>query len=63
MASCFRPGVTNLAWVAAVAIYVALEKLPAAAAHGSARIAGAGLIVSGAVVLAYDLTVTAPASL
>jgi predicted metal-binding membrane protein len=52
----------SLAWVAAVAIYVAFEKLLPRSPWLS-RIAGAGLIVSGAVVLAYGLTVTAPASL
>ncbi len=62
MALLFVAGVMNLAWVAAVAIYVAFEKLLPRSPWLS-RIAGVGLIVSGGLVLAYGLTVTAPASL
>ena len=62
MALLFVAGVMNLAWVAAVAIYVAFEKLLPSSPWLS-RIAGVGLIVAGAVVLAYGLTVTAPAPL
>jgi predicted metal-binding membrane protein len=62
MALLFVAGVMNLAWIAAVAIYVAFEKL---LPHNQwlSRIAGVGLIVSGGLVLAYGLTVTAPPSL
>ena len=62
MALLFVAGVMNLAWVAAVAIYVAFEKLLPRSPWLS-RAAGVGLIVAGAVVLARGLTVTAPASL
>jgi predicted metal-binding membrane protein len=62
MALLFVAGVMNLAWVAAVAIYVAFEKLLPGSLWLS-RIAGVGLIVSGGLVLAYGLTVTAPPSL
>jgi predicted metal-binding membrane protein len=59
MALLFVAGVMNLAWVAAVAIYVAFEKLLPRSPWLS-RAAGVGLIVSGGLVLAHGLTVTAP---
>ena len=62
MALLFVAGVMNLAWVAAVAIYVAFEKLLPSSLWLS-RVAGAGLIVAGGLVLAYGLIVTAPPSL
>jgi predicted metal-binding membrane protein len=62
MALLFVAGVMNLAWVAAVAIYVAFEKL-LPPNQWLSRAAGVGLIVSGGLVLAYGLTVTAPAPL
>jgi predicted metal-binding membrane protein len=52
----------NLAWVAAVAIYVAFEKLLPHSPWLS-RAAGAGLIAAGGVVLALGLGATASASL
>jgi predicted metal-binding membrane protein len=54
MALLFVVGVMNLVWVAAVAIYVAFEKLPPGSPWLS-RAAGIGLIVSGGLVLAYGL--------
>jgi predicted metal-binding membrane protein len=62
MALLFVAGVMNLAWVAAVAIYVAFEKL-LPRSQWLSRAAGVGLIVSGGLVLAHGLTVTAPAPL
>jgi predicted metal-binding membrane protein len=62
MALLFVAGVMNLAWVAAVAIYVAVEKLLPRSPWLS-RIAGVGLIVAGAVVLVRGLVVTGAASL
>ena len=61
MALLFVSGVMNLAWIAAVAIYVAFEKLLPHSPWLS-RAAGVGLIVSGAVVFARGF-VTAAASL
>ena len=62
MALLFVAGVMNLAWVAAVAIYVACEKLLPRSPWLS-RAAGVGLIVSGGLVLAHGLTVAAPTPL
>ena len=62
MALLFVAGVMNLVWIAAVAIYVGFEKLLPRSPWLS-RAAGVGLIVSGLVVLARGLTVTASASL
>lgn len=62
MALLFVVGVMNLAWVAAVAIYVAIEKLLPRSPWLS-RIAGVVLMVAGAVVLARGYFVAAPASL
>jgi predicted metal-binding membrane protein len=62
MALLFVSGVMNLAWVAAVAIYVAFEKLLPRSPWLS-RAAGVGLIVAGGIVLAHGLTATASASL
>ncbi|MEH2518746.1 putative metal-binding membrane protein [Bradyrhizobium sp. AZCC 1610] len=62
MALLFVSGVMNLAWVAAVAIYVAFERL-LPRSQWLSRAAGVGLIVAGAVVLARGLTATASASL
>ena len=62
MALLFVAGVMNLAWVAAVAIYVAFEKLLPRSPWLS-RAAGVGLIVAGGLVLAHGLIVTAAASL
>ena len=62
MALLFVAGVMNLAWVAAVAIYVAFEKLLPRSPWLS-RATGVGLIVAGGVVLALGLTIAAPASL
>lgn len=59
MALLFVVGVMNLAWIAAVAIYVALEKLLPHSQWVS-RAAGVVLIVSGGLVLALGPTVTAP---
>src|SRR5437879_7273118 len=50
MALLFVVGVMNLAWVAAVAIYVGLEKMVARSAWLS-RAVGVGLIVAGGAVL------------
>ena len=61
MALLFVVGVMNLAWVAAVAIYVAFEKLLPRSLWLS-RIAGVGLIVAGAIVLARGYFVTVSAS-
>jgi predicted metal-binding membrane protein len=61
MALLFVVGVMNLAWVAAVAIYVALEKLLSRNRWISGA-AGVVLIVSGGLVLALGLTVTSPPS-
>jgi predicted metal-binding membrane protein len=58
MALLFVVGVMNLAWVAAVAIYVAFEKLlPRSQWLG--RAAGAGLIIVGGIILARGLAVAA----
>ena len=57
MALLFVVGVMNLAWVAAVAIYVAIEKLMPRSPWIS-RAAGAGLILVGAIVLARGYSVT-----
>jgi predicted metal-binding membrane protein len=62
MALLFVAGVMNLAWVAAVAIYVAFEKL-LPRSQWLSRAAGVGLIVAGGVVLALGLGATASASL
>jgi predicted metal-binding membrane protein len=62
MALLFVVGVMNLVWIAAVAIYVAFEKL-LPRSEWISRAAGVVLIVAGGVVLAYGLPVTAPASL
>ena len=62
MALLFVSGVMNLVWIAAVAIYVGFEKLLPRSPWLS-RAAGVGLIVSGGVVLARSLVVTAPTSL
>ena len=62
MALLFVAGVMNLVWIAAVAIYVGFEKL-LPRSRWLSRAAGVGLIVSGEVVLARGLTVTASASL
>jgi predicted metal-binding membrane protein len=62
MALLFVVGVMNLVWIAAVAIYVAFEKL-LPRSEWLSRAAGVVLIVAGGVVLAYGLPVTAPASL
>jgi predicted metal-binding membrane protein len=61
MALLFVAGVMNLAWVAAVAIYVAFEKLLPRSPWLS-RAAGVCLIVAGGAVLARGF-VTAAASL
>lgn len=62
MALLFVVGVMNLAWVAAVAIYVAFEKL---LPHSQwlSRAAGVGLMLAGAIVLARDYVVMASAPL
>jgi predicted metal-binding membrane protein len=62
MALLFVVGVMNLAWIAAVAIYVALEKL---LPHGQwiSRAAGVVLIVSSGIVFALGPTFMAPPSL
>jgi predicted metal-binding membrane protein len=58
MALLFVAGVMNLVWVAAVAIYVAFEKLlPRSQWLG--RAAGAGLIIVGGIILARGLAVAA----
>jgi predicted metal-binding membrane protein len=59
MALLFVVGVMNLAWIAAVAIYVALEKL---LPHGQwiSRAAGVVLIVSSGIVFALGPTFMAP---
>jgi len=62
MALLFVVGVMNLAWVAAVAIYVGLEKMVARSAWLS-RAVGVGLIVAGGAVLVHGFVVTAAASL
>jgi predicted metal-binding membrane protein len=62
MALLFVSGVMNLVWVAAVAIYVAFEKL-LPRSQWLSRAAGGGLIVAGGIVLAHGLTATASASL
>jgi predicted metal-binding membrane protein len=51
MALLFVGGVMNLIWVAAIALFVLLEKLAPHGAGGG-RLAGAGLIVAGIVILA-----------
>ena len=55
-------GVMNLVWIAAVAIYVAFEKL-LPRSEWLSRIAGVGLILVGAIVLARGYSVTASAAL
>ena len=62
MALLFVVGVMNLAWVAAVAIYVAFERL-LPRSEWLSRAAGVGLIVAGGVVLAHGFFVSASASL
>ncbi|OCK55192.1 DUF2182 domain-containing protein [Bradyrhizobium sp. LMTR 3] len=62
MALLFVAGVMNLVWIAAVAIYVAFEKL-LPRSQWLSRAVGVGLIVAGGVVLARSLVVTASASL
>ncbi|ANW01339.1 DUF2182 domain-containing protein [Bradyrhizobium icense] len=62
MALLFVAGVMNLLWIAAVAIYVAFEKLLPRSLWLS-RAAGVGLILAGGVVLARSLVTTASASL
>jgi predicted metal-binding membrane protein len=62
MALLFVAGVMNLVWIAAVAIYVAFEKLLARSPWLS-RAAGVGLIVAGGVVLARAFGATDLASL
>lgn len=54
MALLFVGGVMNLVWIAAVAIYVALEKLLARSQRLS-RVAGIALIATGGIVLARGL--------
>lgn len=54
MALLFVSGVMNLVWIAAVAIYVAFEKL-LPRSQWLSRVAGIGLIVSAAVVFARSL--------
>lgn len=61
MGLLFVSGVMNLVWIAAVAIYVGFEKLLPRSPWLS-RAAGAGLIVSGGVVLVRGLTVAASTS-
>ena len=61
MALLFVAGVMNLAWVAAVAIYVAFEKL-LPRSQWLSRAAGVGLIISGGMVLAHAFGATALAS-
>jgi predicted metal-binding membrane protein len=56
MALLFVVGVMNLVWIAAVAIYVGVEKMVARSAWLS-RTVGAGLIVAGGIVLARGLAV------
>jgi predicted metal-binding membrane protein len=41
----------NLVWIAAIALYVACEKL-LPLGHRLSRVAGVGLVVSGAIILA-----------
>jgi predicted metal-binding membrane protein len=62
MALLFVGGVMNLVWIAAVAIYVGVEKLLARSPWLS-RAAGVSLIVAGGAVLARGLIVTGAASL
>ena len=63
MALLFVAGVMNLAWVAAVAIYVAFEKL-LPRSQWLSRAAGVGLIAAGAVIsCARADRFTAPPSL
>ena len=62
MALLFVVGVMNLAWVAAVAIYVAFEKLMPRHQWLS-RAAGVVLMIAGGAVMAGGFLVTAPASL
>ena len=58
MGLLFVGGVMNLVWIAAVAIYVGLEKMVARSRWLSSAV-GAGLIVAGAIVLAGGLAVAA----
>jgi len=51
MALLFVGGVMNLVWIAAIALYVACEKL-LPLGHRLSRVAGVGLVVSGAIILA-----------
>jgi predicted metal-binding membrane protein len=62
MALLFVVGVMNLAWVAAVAIYVAFEKL-LPRSQWLSRAAGVVLMVAGGGVIAHGFFVTASASL
>jgi predicted metal-binding membrane protein len=61
MALLFVVGVMNLVWIAAVAIYVAFEKL-LPRSEWLSRIAGVGLILVGAIVLARGYSVMASAA-
>jgi predicted metal-binding membrane protein len=58
MALLFVVGVMNLAWIAAVAIYVGMEKMVARSRWLSSAV-GAGLIMAGGIILARGLAVTA----
>jgi predicted metal-binding membrane protein len=58
MGLLFVGGVMNLVWIAAVAIYVGLEKMVARSRWLSSAV-GAGLIVAGGIVLAGGLAVAA----
>jgi predicted metal-binding membrane protein len=51
MALLFVVGVMNLVWIAAIALYVACEKL-LPLGHRLSRATGVGLVVSGAIILA-----------
>jgi predicted metal-binding membrane protein len=62
MALLFVVGVMNLVWIAAVAVYVAIEKL-LPRSEWLSRAAGVVLIVAGGVVLARGYSVTASAVL
>jgi len=54
MAVLFVVGVMNLVWVASLAIFVLLEK-SAPAAAGVSRIAGAGMMIAGLIMIAWHL--------
>ena len=51
----FVGGVMNLAWIAALALYVAIEKV-APAGHWIGRVAGVGLVIWGAATLGWILS-------